>query len=63
MPETAEELRQRPEVRQELARATGQKAETKVKATTKDRFWFVTHAILLGGCAVLYLLMGRGSSR
>jgi len=58
MPETAEELRQRPEVRQELARATGQKAETKVKAPTKDRFWFVTHAILLGGCAVLYLLIG-----
>jgi hypothetical protein len=51
MPETAEELCREPDVRQELARATGQKAETKVKAETKDKFWFVTHAILLGGCA------------
>jgi small-conductance mechanosensitive channel len=58
MPETAEELCREPDVRQELARATGQKAEKKVKAQTKDKFWFVTHAILLAGCAVLYLLIG-----
>jgi small-conductance mechanosensitive channel len=58
MPETAEELRQKPEVREELARATGQKAEAKVKAETKDKFWFVTHALLLAGCAALYLLIG-----
>src|SRR4051812_44761386 len=58
MAETAEELCQQPEVRQELARATGQKAETKVKAESIDRFWFVLHAILLTGSAVLYLLIG-----
>ena len=58
MPETAEELCQRPEVREELARTTGQKAETKVKAATTDKFWFVTHGLLLIGCAVLYYLIG-----
>jgi small-conductance mechanosensitive channel len=58
MPETAEEVRQKPEVRQELARATGKKAEAKVKAETKDKFWFVTHGLLLGGCAILYFLIG-----
>ena len=58
MPETAEELCQQPDVRQELARATGQKAEVDVKAGTKDRFWFVTHVLLIAGAAVLYLLVG-----
>ncbi|HET9418778.1 MAG TPA: mechanosensitive ion channel family protein [Chthoniobacterales bacterium] len=58
MPETAEDLFKQPDVRQELARATGQKAEAKVKAETKDKFWFVTHALLLGGCAALYFLIG-----
>lgn len=58
MADTAEELSKQPEVRQELARATGQKAEAKVKAEAKDKFWFVTHALLLGGCAVLYFLIG-----
>src|SRR4051812_15576331 len=58
MPETAEELCQQPDVRQELARATGQKAEVDVKAETKDRFWFVTHALLIAGAAVLYLVVG-----
>jgi small-conductance mechanosensitive channel len=58
MAETAEELSQRPEVRHELARATGRKAETKAKPETKDKLWFVTHGLLLIGCAVLYLLVG-----
>jgi small-conductance mechanosensitive channel len=58
MPETAEELSKQPEVRQELARATGQKVEAKVKAETKDKFWFVTHTLLLLGSAVLYYLIG-----
>ena len=58
MPETAEELCQKPDVRQELVRATGQKAEAKVKAEAKDKFWFVTHALLLGGCVIVYLLIG-----
>jgi small-conductance mechanosensitive channel len=58
MPETAEELSQRPEVRQELERATGQQADTRVKPEIKDKLWFVTHALLLFGCAVLYYLIG-----
>ena len=58
MPETAEELCQKPEVREELARATGKKAEAKVKPETKDKLWFVTHALLLAGCAILYYLIG-----
>ena len=58
MPETAEEVCKQPEVRDELARATGQKAEVKVKPETKDKLWFVTHALLLLGCAGLYFLIG-----
>src|SRR6266404_1310762 len=58
MPETAEELSQKPEVRQELARAGDTKAVEKVKADTRDKFWFVTHGLLLVGCAVLYYLIG-----
>src|SRR3981081_3093274 len=58
MPETAEELSQKPEVRQELARAGDTQAVEKVKAETKDKFWFVTHGLLLIGCTVLYFLIG-----
>src|SRR6195256_2261476 len=59
MPETAEELSKQPEVRKELERAGGaKKPEEKVKAEPKDKFWFVTHALLLIGCAVLYYLIG-----
>lgn len=58
MPETAEELCQKPEVREELARTTGRKVGDKVKAEARDKFWFVTHALLLIGFAVLYYLLG-----
>ena len=58
MPETAEELSQKPEVREELARTTGRKVGDKVKAETRDKFWFVTHTLLLIGFAVLYYLLG-----
>jgi len=58
MPETAEEISEKPEVRKELQRATGEKARQKVKARGRDKFWFVTHALILAGCAVLYLLLG-----
>jgi small-conductance mechanosensitive channel len=58
MSETAEEISQKPEVRQELARAGDTKAVEKVKADTKNKFWFVTHGLLLFGCAVLYYLIG-----
>ncbi|PYL23574.1 MAG: hypothetical protein DMF37_09430, partial [Verrucomicrobia bacterium] len=53
MPETAEEISEKPEVRKELQRATGEKARQKVKARGRDKFWFVTHALILAGCAVL----------
>jgi hypothetical protein len=58
MAETAEELSKQSDVRHELARATGQKAEVKVKAEAKDKFWFVTHGLLLLGSAILYILIG-----
>jgi small-conductance mechanosensitive channel len=58
MPETAEELSEKPEVRQELARAGDTQAVEQVKADTKDKFSFVTHGLLFLGCAVLYLLIG-----
>src|ERR1700704_3315830 len=58
MPETAEEISEKPEVRQELARAGDTQAVEKVKAETKDKFWFVTHGLLLIGCTVLYFLIG-----
>jgi small-conductance mechanosensitive channel len=58
MPETAEEISQQPEVRKELQRATGEKRHEKVKAHGRDKLWFVTHAVVLAGCAVLYLLLG-----
>ena len=58
MPETLEEISKKPEVREELARAAGEKPREKVKARTRDKFWFVTHALLLIGCAGFYLLIG-----
>jgi small-conductance mechanosensitive channel len=58
MSETAEEISQKPEVRHELARAGDTKAVEKVKADTKNKFWFVTHGLLLVGCAVIYYLIG-----
>jgi small-conductance mechanosensitive channel len=59
MPEAAEEISKRPEVRKELERASGQKPQgEKVKAPAKEKFWFFTHALLLIACAVLYYLIG-----
>jgi small-conductance mechanosensitive channel len=59
MPETAEEVVNKPEVRAELARTTGEKKpQEKVKARGTDKFWFVTHALLLVGCAAFYYLLG-----
>jgi small-conductance mechanosensitive channel len=59
MPETAEQLSKQPDVRKELERTGGaKKLEEKVKAEPKDKFWFVTHGLLLIGCAVLYWLIG-----
>ncbi|MEY2541886.1 MAG: hypothetical protein QOI22_1488 [Verrucomicrobiota bacterium] len=59
MPDTAEQLSKRPDVRKELERTGGaKKPEEKVKAEPKDTFWFVTHGLFLIGCAVLYYLIG-----
>ena len=58
MPETAEEISEKPEVRKELQRATGEKRRQKVKARGTDKFWFVTYALILAGCVVLYFLLG-----
>jgi len=44
MPETAEEISEKPEIRKELERAAGEKPREKVKARGTDKFWFVTHA-------------------
>jgi small-conductance mechanosensitive channel len=58
MPETVEEISEKPEVREELARTAGEKPREKVKARAKDKFWFVTHALLLVGCAIIYFILG-----
>src|SRR6266487_3405282 len=56
--ETAEEISKKPEVRKELERAGKKEPAKKVKAATTDKFWFVTHGLLLLGCAILYYLIG-----
>src|SRR5947199_6350303 len=59
MPETAEQHAEKPEARKELARTTREKKPgEKVKARGTDKFWFVTHALLLIGCAALYFFLG-----
>jgi len=59
MPETAQQIAEKPEVRKELARTTREKKPgEKVKARGTDKFWFVTHALLLIGCAALYFFLG-----
>ena len=55
MPETAAELSRKIEVREALAQTGG---KPKVKAQTTDKFWFVTHALILLGCAVAAFLLG-----
>jgi Small-conductance mechanosensitive channel len=53
MSKTAEEISKQPEVREALDQTRGKK----VKAQAKDKFWFVTHALLLIGCGVLYYVL------
>ena len=55
MPETAEQIAKKPEVREALDQTTGQKPAV---ADKSDKFWFVTHLLLLVGCAALYYLVG-----
>src|SRR6266567_2636990 len=59
MPETAQQISEKPEVRKELARTPGEKKPSeKIKARATDKFWFVTHGLVLIGCAILYYLIG-----
>lgn len=55
MPETVAQLSRKTEVREALAQ-TGGKPKVKVQAT--DKFWFVTHALVLVGCAAVTFLLG-----
>ena len=57
MAETAEQISQKPEVRKELARTGEKQPAKKVKAAATDKFWFVTHTLLLLACAILYYLI------
>jgi len=56
MAETAEQISQHPEVRKELQRTTGGKRPEPLKARGKDKFWFVIYALIVVGCAAIYLL-------
>jgi small-conductance mechanosensitive channel len=56
MPESAEELSQRPDVRQALEQTTGKKARS--QPDKSDKFWFIAHLLLLLGCGTLYFLLG-----
>jgi small-conductance mechanosensitive channel len=58
MPETAEAISEKPEVRKELERITGEKPRQKIKAHGRDKFWFVAYALILAGCVVLFFLLG-----
>jgi small-conductance mechanosensitive channel len=58
MPETAEAISEKPDVRKELQRTTGEKPRQKLKARGRDKFWFGTYALILAGCVVLFLLLG-----
>jgi small-conductance mechanosensitive channel len=58
MGETAAEMSQRPEVRKELQRTTGEKRRDKVRARANDKLWFVILALILASCAAAYFLIG-----
>ena len=58
MAETTEELRERPEIRKELERTTGEERPEKIEAHGRDRFWLVIYAVVLGACAAVYFLIG-----
>src|SRR6266480_6355171 len=54
-PETLTQVKQKPEVREALAQTGG---KPKIKAQTRDKFWFTTHALVLLGCAAVWLMLG-----
>ncbi len=55
--ETAEQISQKPEVREELERTAEKPSLKTIRAGASDKFWFLTHAVLLLGCAVAYYLV------
>jgi small-conductance mechanosensitive channel len=57
MDEPTEELYQRPDVRKELQRASGGKNQQKIKAGSKDKFWFVVQLLTLVGCVAAYFFV------
>ncbi|MFL6583364.1 MAG: mechanosensitive ion channel family protein, partial [Chthoniobacterales bacterium] len=56
MAETAEQVASQDDVRQALEQTAG-KRPPPVKAETKDKFLFVTHALVVLGCAVVSYLI------
>jgi len=57
MPDTTvEEISQKPEVKEELARTAGTRPG-KAAPERRDRIWFLTHIAVLLGCAVAYFLI------
>jgi small-conductance mechanosensitive channel len=54
-PETLTQVKQKPEVREALAQTGG---KPKIKAQTRDKFWFTTHALVLLGCVAVWLALG-----
>jgi small-conductance mechanosensitive channel len=56
--ETAEQVERRPEVKKELCDTGHHQSNKKVKVAARDKFWFVTHGLLLLGCAALYYIIG-----
>src|ERR1044072_8151284 len=53
-PETLTQVKQKPEVRDALAQTGG---KPKIKAQTRDKFVFSTHALVLLGCAGVWVLL------
>ncbi len=58
MPETAEEISRKPEIRKELQRTTGEKRSETIKARGRDKLWFIIQALVLAGCIAVYFLIG-----
>jgi small-conductance mechanosensitive channel len=58
MPETAEEISRKPEIRKELQRTTGERRSETIKARGRDKLWFIIQAFVLAGCIAAYFLIG-----
>ncbi len=56
MPESADEISRRPDVREALEQTSGTKP--RLNEDKGDRFWFIAHLLLLLGCGALYFLLG-----